>query len=130
MNVLYVSRRYSEYESYIKSIHNVDLVQLVDHKLKCNQLINYYSNLSIIVMCESISDRRTQKEWLDTITGQIRNSSQKVCVLMFSSNPNKYIKEYNSISSDMIVYCMREYVEDEENKKNINQHLYRYLNNM
>lgn len=129
MNTLYISRRYDEYESYIKSVYNIDLVQLVDSELKNGQII-IYSDLSIVVVAEQLCDRRTQKEWLNTITGHIRNNSKKVCILMFSMNPNKYMKEYNSISSDMTVYCIKEYVDDDENMKNIGEYLYRYLNNV
>jgi hypothetical protein len=79
-------------------------------------------------MCESTSDRRTQKEWLETITKDIRNNSPKICIIMFSNDPSKYEQEYNSISSNMIVYCVREYIDDDENKKNISKYLCQYFN--
>lgn len=116
MTTLYISRRYSEYASHIQSLLDITNIQYVDYTLKCNNIIN---DLAIIVMSEDISDRRSQQEWLSTITKNIRANSKKVCVIMFSLNPNKHMKEYNTISDNMIVYCVYETVNDEVNKESI-----------
>lgn len=127
MASLYISRRYSEYASTVKEVvENIEVIP-VDSYLGSNNDNNTggdtSNKLAIIICNESISDRRTQKEWLEKIANKIYSRYKQVLCLMFCLNPTKYIASYNTISPKLIVYCMRETIDDEYNKNNIHKHL-------
>lgn len=123
MTTLYITRQFKDYVPTVKTFAKDCIVYPVDAKLYNPNIKYVHSDVAIIILSEYTCDRRTQKEWLETITKSICIRYKHVFCLMFCITPDKYAHEYKMILPKMTVQTIRHTIDDDYNQNNLSMYL-------